>query len=774
MRILLIVHGYPPDASGGTEVYTHDLARALSAQEPDQVFVLTRDADPSRPEYDVRREVRDGVRITRINNTFRGCSSLEESYANPALLDVAETIVDEVRADVAHIQHLTCLSTGLPRAIAARGTPVVMTLNDYWLLCHRGQLFDLDWHRCNGPGAGCARCIPASMAASPPGSFRAARAVRAWPIPGAAAAVRLAAGIVDRLGSPGRAQRASELRLAHMRRAVADVDLFLAPSQTMADAFSAFGIPAHRLVRCGQGIDRSGFMPSPRLREDVLRLGFAGSLLPSKAPHLLLEAAARLPSGTVTVDLLGEGTSYHGDDSYKDTLAPLVAQPFVRQHGAAPHADVPRLLAAMDALVVPSVWIENAPFVIKEAFAAGVPVVASALGGMAELVQHEVNGLLFAPGDSSSLAGQLRRLQVEPDLLERLRAGITPPMTIEQDAADLRRQYARLISDKDARGPAARLSSGVEPEHAAAGKAVTAIVLNYRTPEQTWLAVRSLQTSFDPPSSIVVVDNGSLDGSAAALRTMLNNPSASVEVTLIETGRNLGFPAGCNVGIEAALKEGAEWVLLLNSDVVLAPDALPQLLAAARAHASAGILGPLILSREEPDLISSAGISYSVASGRMRNRLTGQPASAAPKATLDVPAVSGCAMLISCAALERAGLFDSTYFFSFEDVDFCLRARSAGFQTLCVPDARAYHEGGRTIGQRSARRVYFATRNHLKLASGLESSRLRRTLRAGAIVGLNTAYVLTSPDAPLVSGLAAVVRGTWHHLLGRYGPDTPA
>ncbi len=555
-----------------------------------------------------------------------------------------------------------------------------------------------------------------------------------------------------------------------MREAVAPVDLFLAPSETMADAFSKFGIPEGRLVRCGQGIDRSAFGPSSWRRQPILRLGFAGSLLPSKAPHVLLEAAARLPPGTVTVDILGAGTTYHGDDSYKNTLAPLMRQPFVRQHGAVPHSEVPRHLAALDALVVPSVWIENAPFVIKEAFAAGVPVVASALGGMAELVEHDVNGLLFEAGDAESLASRLRRLQTETGLLERLRAAITPPMSIEQDATELRRLYSDLIAKATSR----RTVRPSPVKTSSTATTVTAIVLNYRTPEQTWLAVRSLQTSFDPPASILVIDNGSSDGSAETLRRMFDEPAGTSSVTVIGLTDNLGFPAGCNVGIERALEDGADWIFLVNSDVVLAPEALSELLADARAHPSAGIFAPLVVSRQEPGLIGSAGISYSVISGRMRSPLTGKPVSVAPKESFDVRAVSGCAMLIRRDVLEKTGLFDGDYFFFFEDVDLCLRAHSAGFETRCVPDARAYHEGGRTIGSRSARRVYFATRNHLKLGSRLEARRLRRALTTGSIVALNVAYVVRSPDAPLFSGLAAVVRGAWHHLLGRYGPDAAA
>jgi GT2 family glycosyltransferase len=130
--------------------------------------------------------------------------------------------------------------------------------------------------------------------------------------------------------------------------------------------------------------------------------------------------------------------------------------------------------------------------------------------------------------------------------------------------------------------------------------------------------------------------------------------------------------------------------------------------------------------------------------------------------------VSGCVMLIRREVFERIGLLDEAYFFSFEDIDFCLRARKAGFQTACVQDARAYHEGGRTIGRGSSRRIYFGTRNHLRLTArtGHRSSRL---VRLGLVAGFNAAYVLMSPESPLVAGVAAFLRGVRDHANGRYG-----
>ena len=90
---------------------------------------------------------------------------------------------------------------------------------------------------------------------------------------------------------------------------------------------------------------------------------------------------------------------------------------------------------------------------------------------------------------------------------------------------------------------------------------------------------------------------------------------------------------------------------------------------------------------------------------------------------------------------------------------------------LLVPGAIAYHEGGRSIGRRSPNRVYFATRNHLRLArSTLAGTPIAHAARSALIVGMNATYAVLSPEVPLVSGLAAVVRGTCDHLRGRYGP----
>ena len=112
----------------------------------------------------------------------------------------------------------------------------------------------------------------------------------------------------------------------------------------------------------------------------------------SKAPHVLLEVGRRLPAGLASVNLLGAPSDYHGDASYRAVLEPLLKLPGVNLRGPQSRERVPDALASLDVLVVPSVWPETSPLVIREAFLAGVPVVASNIGGIPELVEPERNG----------------------------------------------------------------------------------------------------------------------------------------------------------------------------------------------------------------------------------------------------------------------------------------------------------------------------------------------------------------------------------------------
>jgi GT2 family glycosyltransferase len=441
---------------------------------------------------------------------------------------------------------------------------------------------------------------------------------------------------------------------------------------------------------------------------------------------------------------------YHGDDRYRETIEKLTRRSSVRTSGAVRQERVPQALAEIDVLVVPSIWPENSPLVIQEAFLAGVPVVGSRIGGIPEAVTDGVNGLLFNPGDASDLASKLARLIDEPSLLETLRAGIPPVRTITDDIGDSRALYQRYLTSTRSARP--RLA---------------AIVLNFRTPDETLLTVRSLLASRVRIDDIIVVNNDSLDEARPALESVWSR------IRYLHTGRNLGFSGGMNAGIREALLRGANRVLLVNSDVIMPPDCVERLEHAFDDQKN-GIVGPIVLARGGPDRIASAGMRYVSRTGRMRHLRVGEPVDACQVPSQSVvDGVAGCVMMIRREVFDAIGLLDEDYFFSFEDLDFCLRARRAGFATVVSGTATAYHEGGRSIGVTSPRRLYFAARNHLLMAGRVapRPGPVGTLGRICSIVTLNLAHAMVSNGASLGVRLGAVVRGTSDYMAGRFGSD---
>jgi GT2 family glycosyltransferase/glycosyltransferase involved in cell wall biosynthesis len=757
VRILIVVHGFPPLASGGTEVFADLQARCLAAA-GDEVHVFAREAKPARPEYAVRDERRDGLWIRWVNRTFRDTTRFAESYDAPGVTDRLAQWLDREPCDIAHIHHLTCLSTGIVRELKSRQVPVVLTLHDYWMLCHRGQLLDLHLRRCENPTS-CHDCL-GPVASASPWARAAGRSVRALtqraPSSAEVLLTRAAGAAAGRLIAPN--QRAHDERLLHMRAVLRDVDRILAPSRHMRDRFARAGVD-QPIDLLEYGIDTARFAPRDSRRAAPFRVGYLGSLMVSKAPHLLVESWKQLPPGTARLSIAGGFVPYHGDDSYQRTIAPLLSLPGVEHIGSLPNADVPRWLSGLDALVVPSIWEENSPLVIREAFAAGVPVIASRIGGIPEVIADEVNGLLFDPGNLDDLTRQLRRVTQEHGLIDRLRSGIPSPRSIEDAARETRAIYEGLF------GQVGRVEQVEQIGQVARVERVAAVVLNYKTPDETLLAVRSLLASRTPFAQILVVDNASDDECREALREVMG------EITFVSAGGNTGFPAGVNLGIRHALAEGATHVMLVNSDVMLPVSTLRTLLDALASDPTRGIAAPVIAARQLPDIVASAGMRFSDVSGRMRHALVGTSMQQRFAAWQPVAGVSGCAMLLTREVFDAVGLLPESYFFSFEDLAFCLDVRQHGFNVGVVGNAVAYHEGSRSMGATSPRRLYFASRNHLLLASTRPGSWLARTGRATAIIGYNAAYAFRSSGAAFPARLAAVARGVRDHLRGRYGSD---
>lgn len=236
---------------------------------------------------------------------------------------------------------------------------------------------------------------------------------------------------------------------------------------------------------------------------------------------------------------------------------------------------------------------------------------------------------------------------------------------------------------------------------------VLIIVLCYNGIDLTLACLDSLSRISYSDAHVLVVDNASRDATPARVRERF--PQAQV----IETGANLGFAAGNNVGLRYALDHGYDYALLLNNDTEVAPDFLSALVDAAEADEQIGVVGPTIYYHERPDMIWTAGgqIDWQHGTSSMLGIGTLDQGQYALPAEVDF--VSGCALLCKRAALERAGLLDERFFMYYEETEWCVRAARAGMRLLHVPAARIWHKIPLDARADQPYVAYYMTRNRL-------------------------------------------------------------
>jgi glycosyltransferase involved in cell wall biosynthesis len=235
-------------------------------------------------------------------------------------------------------------------------------------------------------------------------------------------------------------------RLAYARHVLETIDLVVAPSASMADEFVRLGAAADRMEVSDYGFVPIG-SPSQRTRErhEPLRIGFVGTLVWHKGAHVLVDAA-RLLTGSFDVHI-------HGDTTvFPDYVAGLrkAADGRMTFHGGFDRDRVEEVYRGIDVLVVPSLWPENSPLVIHEAFMRQLPVVGARIGGVPELVRDNLNGLLYDPFSPESLRVCLQRLIDDRDLVYALGAAAPAVKTIEDDAREWGARYRSLCAPKAA------------------------------------------------------------------------------------------------------------------------------------------------------------------------------------------------------------------------------------------------------------------------------------------------------------------------------------
>lgn len=417
-RVLQICHNHPRVRPGGAEVYAHELHRHFRREEEWEPTFLAR----SGPPHSAAGAPHPGVRISPVEGTDDEYLLYPEDHDYDWMFGTMrhrkDLYTDDLRRfllaiepDVVHFQHTLFIGYDAIREVRRTlpGTPIVCTLHEFLPICHnKGQMVrTTDRSLCDeATPRRCAECFPDIA----PDEFF--------------------------------------LRQRFIQAQFGLVDLFIAPSASLRERFVEWGVPRERILledygRAEAPPSGEGSRPAPH---DIL--GIFGQLTPYKGIDVLLRAMQTLGDEAPRLRVHGANLDLqeHGFRAEISTL--MEDAETVTSVGPYPPERAGEMMAAVDWVVVPSIWWENSPLVIQEAFAAGRPVICSDVGGMAEKVHDGVNGLHFRVGDPDSLAAAIRRAVGSPSLWERLREGIPPVHSMARHAAVLSTAYESLLATR--------------------------------------------------------------------------------------------------------------------------------------------------------------------------------------------------------------------------------------------------------------------------------------------------------------------------------------
>lgn len=255
-------------------------------------------------------------------------------------------------------------------------------------------------------------------------------------------------------------------------------------------------------------------------------------------------------------------------------------------------------------------------------------------------------------------------------------------------------------------------------------KKVAVIILNYRVADLTIRCLKSVIKSDYKDLEIIVVDNASDDG----LEEEINKFS---DIEFIQTGKNLGYTGGNNIGIKKGLELGAEYIFILNPDAYVQKDTIGLLVEGIEKY-DAGIVNPKILF-DDSDIIWFAGKIFDKANVLASHIGVNQKDTGQLDKDCEIDDVTGAAMLVKSEVFKKVGLFDERYFLYYEESDLAYRARQAGYKLMYIYEAKVLHKNAQSTGLGSGLQDYYITRNRMLFAKKFLSWRARFALFREAI-----------------------------------------
>jgi len=452
-KIVQVVHDFLPGYPHGTENYTYHLSKEL--QKISEVYIFCRERNDSFGNDFSKDELFDGLPVRRLY--FNPPLTLEATYRNSFVDKEFEHFLDVVNPDIVHFQHLVQLSASMIEVAKLRGIPTILTLHDFWFLCPQVQLLTNNNQVCSGPDskAKCANCEKifytyGKLQSSESSCDRKVKFLKYPPEPlktmKKLVPSRLRTALKEKFLKTGPATTSITpdmiaKRSRFLRGLLDKVDVILAPSKSLREKFISYGIAKNRIFHLDFGIDHSLLANFRKQVSNKFRFGFVGGVSEHKGIRVLIRAFNKIKRDNVILSIFGPYHLHYLDKLRKE----LNIDSRTTFYGPFNNRDISSVFSKIDVLVYPSIWYENRPIAILEALLAKIPVITSNLGGMAELVQDRVTGLLFEVGNPDDLYQKMVSVIDNPELLRKLSETPRQVKTIEKNAQELNKIYESLL-----------------------------------------------------------------------------------------------------------------------------------------------------------------------------------------------------------------------------------------------------------------------------------------------------------------------------------------
>ena len=454
MKILLVSHTFLPKYMGGTEVCVFEAAKELQAKGHTVNIICTDPLSVEEP-YSVTRSVYHGISVHTIHKNVMDLEKYIDTYNDKKINPVFSSLLEQLKPDTVHFHHIMHLSLDCFEIVKAKSIPQILTLHDFWFqtplfdrVFKDGTLYkDYSFENevkilVNMLNAGSVEYTPPDpkffMKSKNKGKYivNVVKKIRS----------RIKAAVIEN----HRIYKYStlvEARNRAMRKALATVDVVVFPTLFLFQELVGWKFSAKKILFRPDPINTSHFKkhtikPSPKLR-----FAFIGSIIPSKGVDVLIKAWKELLPKKAELHIYG---NLETDPKYGAKIRKLSEGcRSIHFKGTFPANEVAQIYETFDIVVIPSRWFENVPLVLRNAFIAKQPVIATDLGSLTETITHDKTGYLFENENSSDLAEKMKEFIDNPQLIKDMRNNFPEMESVEEQMEEMVALYKNLRKEKN-------------------------------------------------------------------------------------------------------------------------------------------------------------------------------------------------------------------------------------------------------------------------------------------------------------------------------------